>query len=116
MPVQMKINKAAIRRRVLGAWDKGLPALSEEVLKDCNEFAKYDRGGLVASSQDESNSKLDQGMLVWNTHYAARQYYEIQTASHDQNPNARWRWCEAAKRRRKAEWALQAQKGMDENL
>lgn len=114
MPVQMKINKAAIRRRVLGAWGKGLPALSEEVLKDCNEFAKEDREHLILSSVFSSDFKA--GELVWNTPYAARQYYEIQTASHDQNPNARWRWCEAAKRRRKAEWALQAQKGMDENL
>lgn len=114
MPVNIKINKSAIRRRIKGAWEKGLPELSEQILADCNEFAKEDRGHLILSSVFSSDFKA--GELVWNTPYAARQYYEIQTASHDQNPNARWRWCEAAKRKHKKEWAAQAQKLMEENL
>lgn len=114
MPVKININKAAVRRHAKEAWDKVLPTLSEEVLKDCNYYAKEDTGALIASSQIAS--RLAEGTLTWSTPYAARQYYEIRTASHDQNPNATWRWCEAAKRKYKEKWRKQAEKLMEENL
>ena len=85
--------------------------LSSEILKDCNYYCKEDTGMLIMSSYIHSD--LKHGKLVWNTPYAARQYYEIQTAIKDVNANATWRWCDVAKRLHKDEWARKAQRIME---
>lgn len=137
MPVKININKAAVRRHAKEAWEKALPTLSEEVLKDCNEFAPQDNGALIASSQQ--NSVPETGTLVWNTPYAQYLWYGILMVapngsawakkgekkhttgkplhfSKDQNPKATKMWTLAAKRKYKEKWRKQAEKLMEENL
>ena len=108
MGVKVEISKAGIAKNIGREWQKILRPLSEQVLADCNYYCKQDTGNLIASS--EIRSRPEEGILVWKTPYARRQYWTIRTASHDQNPNATWRWCEAAKRKHKADWAKLAQK------
>lgn len=108
MGVKVEISKAGITKNIGREWKKILRPLSEQILTDCNYYCKQDRGNLIASS--ESRSRLDDGQLVWETPYARRQYWKIKTASHDENPNATWKWCETAKRKHKEEWAKLAQK------
>ena len=107
MSVKFDINENRIAVKIDNAWKNGLEMLSSEILKDCNFYCKEDTGMLIMSSF--IHSRLKDGLLVWQTPYAARQYYEIRTAYKDVNHNATWRWCEVAKQRHGAEWARKAQ-------
>lgn len=107
MAVRIMINELQISSSVDSAWEKGLAMLSSQILKDCNFYCKKDTGALINSSLIHSD--LKRGKLVWNTPYAARQYYEIRTAYTDENPNATWRWVDYAKSRHLADWNRQAQ-------
>lgn len=107
MSVKFQIDARAIKVKIDAAWETGLEMLSSQILKDCNRFCKEDTGMLIISSYIHSD--LKKGRLVWQTPYAARQYYEIQTAYKDVNSNASWRWCEVAKGQYKDVWGRQAQ-------
>ena len=107
MAVKVKIDKSAVAAKVEGAWGKGLALLTNEIMNDCNQYCKEDTGMLIASSYIHSD--LNNGKLVWQTPYAARQYYEIRTAHTDVNSEASWRWCEVAKANHKERWGRQAQ-------
>lgn len=107
MSVKIQIDGNKIAAKIDNAWKSGLEMLSSEILKDCNYYCKEDTGMLIMSSF--IHSRLREGLLIWQTPYAARQYYEIRTAYKDVNHNATWRWCEEAKNRHKDEWARKAQ-------
>lgn len=111
MSVKIDINKDAIEAKVMGAWNKGLRALSNQVLNDCNQYCKVDQTNLRSSSQ--IHSRLEQGLLAWETPYAKRQYWEIKTAL---TPGTTWKWCETAKQKHFEEWNRIAQKGLVDNL
>ena len=112
--ILIDIDVPKITRKVRKAWEKGLGQLSEEILADCNQYCKEKSGALIASSLKAS--KPEDGELVWDTKYAARQYYEIPTAHTDVNPNASWKWCDVAKTKHGDKWNKQAQLLLEENL
>jgi hypothetical protein len=95
-----------IQAKIDNQWKSGLEQLSTQILRDCNEFCKMDQGYLIMSSY--IHSRLREGVLIWQTPYAKRQYYAIQTAYKENNPQAQWRWCEAAKQQFGDEWKRQA--------
>ena len=108
MSVTIRLNMAQIQQRTgnpLG--ERGMEMLASQILRDCNKYCKEDTGMLIASSMIHSDLKA--GKLVWQTPYAARQYYEIRTAYKDVNPEASWRWVEVAKGLHYNTWARQAQ-------
>lgn len=107
MSVKINISETGIKATIDNVWESGLEMLSSQILRDCNRYCKEDTGMLIMSSLIHSD--LKHGRLVWNTPYAARQYYEIRTAYHDVNSEASWRWCEVAKGLHKEKWARQAQ-------
>ena len=107
MAVRIHIDGNKIQAKIDSTWENGLEMLSSQILKDCNLYCKEDTGMLIMSSYIHSD--LKRGRLVWQTPYAARQYYEIPTAYHDVNSNATWRWCEYAKKLHIADWGRQAQ-------
>ena len=107
MAVRIQINENSIQAKIDNAWESGLEMLSSQILRDCNMYCKEDTGMLIMSSY--IHSRLKEGLLIWQTPYAARQYYEIPTAYKDVNSNASWRWCEVAKQNHLAEWGRQAQ-------
>lgn len=111
MPVKIKIDPARVTTTVMGAWDKGLYTLSSEILADCNEYCKVDQNSLIMSS--ETHSRLDKGVLVWQTPYARRQYWDIKTSL---TPGRTWKWCETAKRKKLKEWQRLAQRLVNDNL
>lgn len=104
----MKVNipQHAIEAKITGAFKSSLPQLCEEILNDCNQYCKEDTGMLIASSY--VHSKPAEGLLIWQTPYARRQYWEIRTAYKDVNPQASWKWCEVAKRHHLEQWQRQA--------
>ena len=107
MAVRFQINENSIKVKIDNAWESGREMLCSQILRDCNMYCKEDTGMLIMSSY--IHSRLKEGLLIWQTPYAARQYYEIPTAYKDVNPNASWRWCEVAKQNHLAEWGRQAQ-------
>ena len=111
MPVTIKISSHQVEARVKGAWDKALYALSEEILADCNEYCKEDRHTLINSSLEHSRPR--EGILIWQTPYAKRQYWAIKTSL---TPGRTWKWCETAKRKWKSRWDKLAERGLRENL
>lgn len=114
MPVKISISKREVADKAKSAFDKGLPLLSEEILNDCNQYCKEDTGTLIASSL--IHSVPSQGLLIWQTPYAKRQYWEIETAHKDVNPRASWKWCEVAKRAHLSRWTKQATRLTEMNL
>ena len=114
MPVKIIFSREKVETRIKYAFGAGMGMLANEILNDCNQYCKEDTGMLIASSY--IHSELDEGRLIWQTPYARRQYWEIQTAVKDVNPNATWKWCEVAKQRHKEQWARQAQRLLEMNL
>ena len=109
--MKFQISKSQVQAKVQGAWDKGLYALSTEILADCNEYCKEDQHTLINSSM--AHSQRDKGILVWQTPYAKRQYWGIKTSL---TPGRTWKWCETAKRKHLSEWKAKAQRAVDMNL
>ena len=107
MPVKIEINKTIVIANAGASFEKVRPIVASQVLKDCNLYCKEDTGALIQSSYIHSD--LKNGLLIWQTPYAARQYYEIRTAYKDVNPKASWRWVEVAAKLHKEDWAKQAQ-------
>ena len=106
MSVRIEINANSIKAKIDNTWSNGREMLCSQILKDCNLYCKEDTGILIMSSY--IHSRLKDGLLIWQTPYAARQYYAIPTAIHDVNPNATWRWCEVAKNNHLSDWVRQA--------
>ena len=111
MAVKVKVDIARVRAKIQGTINSCMGMLANEILNDCNQYCKEDTGALIASSY--IHSRLNDGLLIWQTPYARRQYYAIPTAYKDENPNASWKWCEVAKSRHKDEWGRKAQKIME---
>lgn len=113
MPVKILIDPAKVGARVQNVFDSEvLPALSEEILEDCNEYCKEDTHALIDSSNIHSRPK--EGVLVWETPYAKRQYWSIKTSL---TPGRTWKWCEVAKRRWcKSKWLPNAERRLKSKL
>jgi len=114
MPVKIIFSREKVETRIKYAFGAGMGMLANEILNDCNQYCKEDTGMLIASSY--IHSQLDDGKLIWQTPYTRRQYWEIRTAIPDPNPNATWKWCEAAKKARLPIWEKQAQRLLEMNL
>ena len=107
MSVKIDINGDKIVAKIEAHYENHMEMLASQVLKDCNFYCKEDTGMLIMSSLIHSD--LKKGKLVWQTPYAARQYYAIPTAYPDVNANATWRWCEVARNAYLSDWTRQAQ-------
>lgn len=114
MSVRININKTLVTQKVERATEKALWEVTSNIMADCNEFVKHDKGTLEGSSM--IHSLPEKGVITWQTPYARRQYWEIKTAHKNFNPNATWKWCEAAKLKYKEKWTRQIQKAFNKNL
>ena len=116
MAIDVKINFDGDRlmAHIDRAWDKGLAILTEEILNDSNQYVKVDKHTLEMSAMTHSVPK--EGKIIWQTPYARRQYWEIQTAHKDVNHNATWKWFHVAKAHHCERWVKQAEKLMEMNL
>ena len=110
--MKITISKAAVQAKVDNAWKKSLFALTTEILADCNEYVKRSPEHTMRDSS-LIHSKPGDGLIVWETPYAKRQYWEIQTAL---TPGTTWRWIETAKRNHFQQWRELAQRGFIDHL
>lgn len=93
----------------------GQYVLDNQVIKDSNFYVPVDQHYLEKSAK--INSKPGEGLVVWQTPYAKRLYYNPQyDFSTDVNPNARGLWFEAAKSSKRSEWLKQADKAIKSRL
>lgn len=90
--------------------EKGLFALKEQALTDCNYYVRQDQGILRDSARAEQKGLEIE--LTWNTPYAKRVYYTGRP-SKDVNPNASLQWCEVAANAHGDEWAKIIEKAME---
>ncbi len=94
MSVTFKFDVGGILENVDRANREAIAIMSEQVLADSNSFCKLDQGTLIDSSLN--NSDLENGVIVWDTPYAQRQYY-LESAHTDKNPNAQMMWAHKAR-------------------
>lgn len=110
--INFDVNK--VGGNVNQAIKKAQVALDEQVLKDSNYFIPKDEGYLEESGV--TYSQIGEGLVIWNTPYARRLYYNPQyNFSKDQNPNASGLWFEIAKLRWGSDWRKLAQSTFDDN-
>jgi hypothetical protein len=114
VPVKINVSEAQIAGKLNSAWDKSLAIMTEEIMNDMNQYVKVDTHALEQSAI--THSVPSQGLIIWQTPYARRQYWEIETAHTDINPNATWQWGEVAKQQCSDKWAAQAQRLVEMNL
>lgn len=107
MPVKFKISSRSIGVKIEKTFENSREAISTVILNDCNKYCKEDTGLLIISSY--IHSRLKEGLLIWQTPYAARQYYEIRTAYKDVNSLASWRWVDVARKIHGKDWTTQLQ-------
>ena len=110
MSVKIKISESGIKATIDNTFANAREMICTQILRDCNRYCKEDTGMLIMSSL--IHSRLKDGVLIWNTPYAARQYYAIPTAYKSPNPDASWHWVEVAKRIHGQDWEAAAQKAI----
>lgn len=111
--MSLEFEKRVIEKKIQTAVKLSTPILSQQILKDSNFYARQDSGAMIASSQ--SASKFRQGILIWNTPYAAAVYYTGEP-SKDVNPNASLMWFEKAKSLHLEEWLKLADKEVKKRI
>ena len=114
MPVHINIDRKGVVTKVDYGFKKGLGILTNEILNDMNQYCKFDNGQLITSSY--IHSRFDEGIIIWQTPYARRQYWEIKTAVTDRNNFATWKWGHVAKQKHMTKWTRQAQRMLEMNL
>lgn len=114
MQVKVNINPTQIGQKIEKAWEKARGQVFEEIMNDSNQYVKVDSHTLEGSVLD--HSKPRDGLIIWQTPYAKRQYWEIRTANKDENSKATWRWFEFAKSQHLNKWVRKIDKAVKENL
>lgn len=101
------VSVSAIEKR----FEKGLFAIKEQVLNDCNYYVRQYSGVLRSSGKSYVN-----GMdltVEYDPSYAAKVYF-TGTPSKAVNPNASLQWCHKAQAARGKVWEQILQKGMND--
>ena len=101
MNITLNLNEIGILKDSKKRVKKSQVALDAQVVKDSNYYCPVMDGTLRRSA---TRSQYGSGVVKWDTVYAARQYYEDDNKSKDQNPNARAGWFEEAKATKKKKW------------
>lgn len=109
-------------KEIEALFNKGLFAVKEQVLNDCNRYCKVDTGATRDSAKAEIE---DMGLTIWwLTDYAEYAWFtgkpnrgnsnnrKFGTADSG-NPNAQLQWGEYAGRKHGREWALQIERVMN---
>ena len=101
MNTNFKFDRNATIARLTNAKNKAIRVVTERALTDSNKYCKFDQGELIASSKKAS--KPEEGLMIWDTVYAKRQYY-LDSANTDDNPDAQKMWAHVAHSKHNKEW------------
>lgn len=105
MSLRVEINSAKVIKKIKAHIAPAQSALDLQVVKDSNFYCPFREGDLQKSAL---RSKIGSGVIVWDTSYANRQYYDERAKNKDINPNARAKWFEHAKAAHKRDWVKAA--------
>lgn len=109
------IDLSGIEDKIAEATAEVKVTFSQQVLKDSNYFIPFDTGNLRDSSLIHSD--FEAGLLVWETPYARRLYFNPQYNFHkDENPNASGLWYELARARFLSDWVRIVQREYDSKM
>lgn len=112
---KFKVDMMDTSVTVKKALDFGQYILDNEALKDSNYYVPTDQHYLEKSGI--LHSKLGKGVLIWQTPYARRLYYNPRyNFSTDENPNARGLWFENAKAQGLKQWLDTSEKAVKSKL
>lgn len=101
--VTTSLDAKKIEARIETKAKKITPQLASMVLSDSNYFVPVKTSVLEKSAI--TNSRINEGVLIWSTPYARAQYYgEDFDHSQQHNPSACAKWYEAAKARWLDKW------------
>ena len=101
--VTVYLNKAGIKKDAGQRLKRAQIALDQQIADDSNYYIPADKWGLRDSVY--LSATIGKGYLIWSTEYARRLYYGVYYQfSKDENPNAREKWFEWAKRNRMKKW------------
>jgi hypothetical protein len=110
-----KTYLSPLQQKMDNAHKFGQRVLDTQVLKDSNFFIPMDNHFLERSGI--MHSKLGEGVIMWQTVYSRRLYYNPQYKfSKDKNPNAQGLWFEAAKALYKKKWLKMADNAIKSKL
>ncbi len=104
--MRYEFNSAGVKARAEAAAREATPIITNELIKDGNYYCKEDTGELERSAIRASIP--EQGLAIWDTPYAKKQYYTGRP-SLDRNPNAATMWAHKAIRTFKAKYQRIAQ-------
>ena len=111
--MKISIDRSRVAARIKAGRMAMVSAVAAKALSDCTSFARRDQATLIGRSQTARD--LENGLLVWNTPYARKQYY-TGAPSLDQNPNASILWCEEAHDHFGHDWDKIAQKAFAKGM
>lgn len=113
----------AKKDKIEQAFSKALFACQEQIVTDCNYYARKDTGVMIQTSRiqgvspiyNSQTSHVDKMTLkvIWDTPYAKRVYY-TGTPRTDKNAQASLMWAEKAAKRWRNDWRRILQKGLQE--
>jgi hypothetical protein len=104
--VKANFNDAAAKARFSAAIHEAQMKLDQQVINDSNFYCplRAAQGGTLQKSAI-INTVIGDGLVMWKTPYARRQYYGVNfDHSKGANPNACAKWFEAAKARKMEQW------------
>lgn len=107
MGVKVTFDKQSVKAKIQNASKKATYVIANELLKDANYYCREDTGELNKSAIRAS--KLEEGLLVWDTPYAKTMYY-MGSPVKDRNPNASLMWAHKASDENREAYIEMAQK------
>lgn len=115
MPISVRVDTSKIAPTIRKSSNNALAILTQQVVKDSNNYVPVDTGYLRDSSLRASD--FSNGKAVWDAPYATRLYYGTSFHfSHDANPLAQAMWFDKAASVHANEWADVAQRAVTKGL
>lgn len=115
--VTVELDRAHLEARLKAGKEAAGPAICEQILADCNQYAVPDDGEHTLKDSGRVEQIEDEYAVTWNTVYAAYQFYGCwpdgshvvhnHTQGYSQNPSTQW--TEVTRARYGKDWNVVAQ-------
>ena len=116
--IKVQLNRAHLTARMRAGKENCGPALAEQILSDCNQYAVPDDGEHILKGSGRVEKIGEDHAATWDTVYAAYQFYgcwpdgshqvKNHTQGYSENPSTQW--TEETRKRYKSDWDEVAQR------
>lgn len=114
MPVVLKpvvkFDTAGVAMRIRKSVNEALPEVTEQIAKDCNDYAPKRLGNLIGIENINTEVSGLTSSITWTVPYASYVYKGLSKRgkplkySKDKNPKAQKEWCKKAKSLKLDKW------------